>query len=100
MAMVAPMVMGWLGKQVLSGKLNADDLGSLLGKEKKKAVKKDSDLGDLLGSGGGLGGLLGSVLGGATDGEDDGFGLDDVVDMASGNKGGLLGTLGKLFGRK
>lgn len=103
MSMVAPMVMGWIGKQVLGGKLDADALGGLLGKQKKEAVKKDSGLGDLLGSAGGLGGLLGGLLGveeeKPTKSKKSGKSTKRSKASGSGD-GGLLGTLGKLLGGK
>lgn len=74
LALLAPVVMGYLGKQT-----------------KAKSVDNDSALTDLLGGllGGGSGAdILGSLLGGG-DGK-----------SAVGNLGGILGGLGNLFGKK
>lgn len=75
-ALLAPVVMGYLGRQA-----------------KSKNVKDGNGLNDLLGgllggsSGGGIGDLLGSVLGGSSKSN-------------SGGLGGLLGGLGGLLGKK
>jgi hypothetical protein len=74
--MLAPMVMGWLGKKVTSGSLNPAGLGGLLQEEKATAESSMPDLGN----------LLGSVLGGA--------------DAGSGGAGGLMSMLKNLFGGK
>lgn len=67
--LLAPIVMGMLGKKANagsgseSGGFGLDDLGSILGREKEDAKSRNPDLGDLLdsisGGSGGLGGLLG-----------------------------------------
>lgn len=74
--MLAPMVMGWLGKKVTSGSLNPAGLGGLLQEEKSAAESAIPD----------LGGLMESVLGGG--------------DGATGGAGGLLSMLKNLFGGK
>jgi hypothetical protein len=74
--MLAPMVMGWLGKKVTSGSLNPAGLGGLLQEEKATAESSMPDLGN----------LLGSVLGGG--------------DTGSGGAGGLMSMLENLFGGK
>jgi hypothetical protein len=73
--MLAPMVMGWLGKKVTSGSLNPAGLGGLLQQEKATAESSMPD----------LGGLLGGLLGG---------------DESSQSAGGILGMLKNLFGGK
>ena len=73
--MLAPMVMGWLGKKVTSGSLNPAGLGGLLQEEKTTAESSMPD----------LGGLLGGILGGG--------------DSTQG-AGGLLSMLKNLFGGK
>ena len=72
--MLAPMVMGWLGKKVTSGSLNPAGLGGLLQNEKKSAESSMPD----------LGGLLGGILGGDS----------------SQSAGGILSMLKNLFGGK
>lgn len=74
LALLAPIVMGYLGKEA-----------------KSKSVNNDSGLSDLLGGllGGGSGSdILGSILGGGS-GKNSG-----------GNLGGILGGLGSLLGKK
>lgn len=90
--MLAPMVMGWIGKKVASGELNPSNLGGLLQNEKSSAESAMPD----------LGGILGSILGGgATSGGGGGGG--GVMDSAGGamkNAGGILNMLKGLFGAK
>ena len=80
MAMVAPLVMGVLGKQKKSQGLDASALASLLGGERKAAEQKAPD----------AMGMLGKLI----DSDGDGDIMDDVV----GKLGG--GLLGGLFGGK
>jgi len=75
MQIVAPLVMGLLGKQQQTQGLDIGGLVSMLGQQKQEVQKSSPDLTDVLGS------LLGSSGGGA--------GL-----------GSLLGGLGKLFGKR
>lgn len=77
---VAPLVMGALGKMRKGS--DAEDITTTLTKERKKIEEEDNgiDLGSILGTLGGLGGLVG---GGSSGG---------------GGGGGLLGMLGGLFG--
>ncbi len=82
MKMLAPLIMGYLGKQKSSGSL---DLGSLA---------------EMLGGGGAGGGLnlpggLGDLLGGLSGG-----GGAPAGSGAQKSSGGLGGLLGKIFGRK
>ena len=82
LALLAPIVMGMIGKKSNAspgGGFSLDDLGSILGREKQDAKSKNPDIGDILdsfggsrrsggsGSGGGLGGMLDSLLGGKRD---------------------------------
>ncbi|MEP6780219.1 MAG: DUF937 domain-containing protein [Gemmatimonadaceae bacterium] len=68
LAMLAPIVMGALGKARSSGNLDAGSLASMLGQEHQ----------NLNASGGGLGGLMGML-----DSNHDGSIADDVMGMAS-----------------
>ncbi len=79
LALLAPVVMGMLGKRggvasggTSSGGIGLDDIGDLLNREKDDARSTNPDLGDLLdsftgggsgarGSGGGIGDILGSL---------------------------------------
>jgi hypothetical protein len=69
--LLAPIVMGMLGKKERGGGLSLDNIGDALGRDTKRATDEQPDLGDLLGqvlggggSGqGGIGDLLGSILG-------------------------------------
>jgi hypothetical protein len=74
LALLAPVVMGMIGKKSNAspgGGFDLNDLGSILGREKADARDRNPDLGDLLdsftGGSGGLGGALGDLLGGGRD---------------------------------
>ena len=80
LALLAPIVMGMIGKKSNAspgGGFSLDDLGSILGRERQDAKSKNPDIGDILdsfggsggsgGSGGGLGGMLDGLLGGKRD---------------------------------
>lgn len=80
LALLAPIVMGMIGKKSNAspgGGFSLDDLGSILGRERQDARSKNPDIGDILDSfggsggsgrsGGGLGGVLDSLLGGKRD---------------------------------
>jgi len=81
LALLAPIVMGMIGKKSNAspgGGFSLDDLGSILGREQQDAKTRNPDIGDLLDrfgqgssgsdrSGGGLGGLLDGLLGGKRD---------------------------------
>lgn len=90
-AMLAPIVMGYLGKE-----------------SKGKNVQSGGGLGDLLGGlmGGSANGSSagGSILTSLLDQDGDGqLGINDVITAMSGNKkksGGIGGLLGGLFGKK
>lgn len=69
--LLAPIVMGMLGKKERSGGLSLDSITDALGNDTRRAADEQPDLGDLLGSvlggsgsgQGGIGDLLGSILG-------------------------------------
>ena len=67
MAMLAPLIMGFLGKQKSSGGMDASALSKLLGAQSGDLGKLlQGPLGDMLlggGKSGGLGGMLGKLLG-------------------------------------
>lgn len=89
---LAPLVMGYLSRQKKQQGLDAGGLGAMLGQERQQAEQRSP----------GLGGLA-SIL----DADGDGFGLDDVIDMATGaagggqqkSAGGLAGILSKFLRR-
>ncbi len=91
LTMLAPVIMGYLGKQTKSSGnvTNSSGLGGLLG--------------GLLGSSGSASG--GNILSSILDQDGDGqVGLNDAIAAVSGkgksSGGGLLGMLGRLFGKK
>ena len=78
LALLAPIVMGMIGKKSNAspgGGFSLDDLGSILGREKQDAKSSNPDIGDILdsfgqgsgGSSGGIGGVLDGLLGGKRD---------------------------------
>jgi hypothetical protein len=93
LAMLAPVIMGYIGKEKQASGANAGGLGDLLGgilggAQQQAQAQPSSPLNDILGSvlggatqqsGGGLGDLLGSVLGGGN--------------QKQGGLGGLLGSI-------
>lgn len=79
--MLAPLVMGYLGKQKKAEGLGADDLAGRLQAERSKTEEQAP----------GLGGLAAII---DTDG--DGLDLDDVTNLAKGS-GGLGGLLGNIL---
>ena len=99
LAMLAPIIMGYIGKQKQANGVNAGGLGDLLGSilggaQQQAQAEPANPLNDLLGSvlggatqqsGGGLGDLLGSVLGGGNQQQ---------------QQGGLGGLLGSILGGK
>lgn len=100
LAMLAPIIMGYIGKQKQTNGVNAGGLGDLLGgilggAQQQAQAEPANPLNDLLGSvlggatqqsGGGLGDLLGSVLGGGNQQQQ--------------QQGGLGGLLGSILGGK
>lgn len=84
--MLAPIVMGYLGKRLRGGGLDAGGLGSLLGAEREQARQQDS----------GLGGLLDMLGGGQQQQQQDqGGGLMDLAgDLLKGPAGkAILGQI-------
>lgn len=71
--LLAPIVMGMLGKKERTGGLSLDSITDALGRDTQRAASEQPDLGDLLGSvlgggsgaeqSGGLGDVLGSIFG-------------------------------------
>ena len=84
MTMLAPLVMGFLGKEKSSGGLDISSLGQLLGGA--GGLKLPGGLADL------LGGLGGSTAAAASDGSQ--------ATSGAAKSSGLGGLLGRLFGRK
>ncbi len=94
LAMLAPVIMGYIGQQKQANGVNAGGLGDLLGgilggAQQQAQAEPANPLNDILGnvlggqqSGGGLGDILGSVLGGGNQKQSDGLG--DLL-------GGILG---------
>ena len=68
--LLAPIVMGMIGKKGRSGGLSLDSITDVLGNDTKRAADESPDIGDLLGSvlgggqsgKGGIGDVLGSIL--------------------------------------
>jgi hypothetical protein len=73
--LLAPVVMGMIGKQQRGGGLSLDNLTNVLGGDTKRAANDAPDLGD----------LLGSVLGGGS---------------GQGSTGGIGDVLGSIFGKR
>jgi hypothetical protein len=94
--MLAPMVLGWIGKKVASGGLNANSLGGMLQGEKQSAESSMPDLGDLLGGilGGGGSGGVGAMLSSGMDA------LSGGGTAAKKSGGGILDMLKGLFSGK
>ena len=94
LAMLAPIIMGYIGKEKQANGVNAGGLGDLLGgilggAQQQAQAEPANPLNDILGSvlggqqsGGGLGDILGSVLGGGNQKQSGGLG--DLL-------GGILG---------
>ncbi len=71
--LLAPIVMGMLGKKERSGGISFDNITDALGNDTRRAADDSPDIGDLLGSvlgggksgesGGGIGDVLGSIFG-------------------------------------
>lgn len=83
--LLAPIVMGYLGKRLAGGGLDAGGLGSLLGGEKEQVRQQDS----------GLGGLFDLLGGGQQEQQAEGGGLMDLAgDLLKGSAGkAILGQI-------
>jgi hypothetical protein len=96
LAMLAPVIMGYIGQQKQANGVNAGGLGDLLGGILGGAQQQTQQSNDPLSS------ILGSVLGGAT--QQSGGGLGDLLGSVLGggnqqqNQGGLGGFLGSILG--
>ncbi len=75
--MLAPIVMGALGKTQRSQGLDSGGLGAILGQEQRRMERKEP----------GLGGMLGSLL----DRDGDGSAMDDLAKIGGSVLGGLFG---------
>lgn len=98
LAMLAPVIMGYIGKEKQQNNVGAgglgDLLGGILGNAQNQSQASNDPLSNILGSvlgsggsqssGGGLGDILGSVLGGGGNNNKQGGGLGDIL-------GGFLG---------
>jgi hypothetical protein len=123
LAMLAPLIMGYIGQQkqsngVTSGGGLGDLLGGILGNAQNQAQSQPSNplndiLGSVLGSGSNgqssgnpLNDILGSVLGGGSQANSSGNPLNDILGSVLGGGqqnqqgGGLGGLLGGLLGGK
>ena len=86
--MLAPIVMGYLGKKLTGGGLDAGGLGSLLGGEREQAKQQDS----------GLGGLFDLLGGQQEQQQDQGGGLMDMAGDLLGSSAGKA-ILGQILGK-
>jgi hypothetical protein len=73
--LLAPIVMGMLGKKERSGGLSLDNITDALGGDTQRAANESPDIGD----------LLGQVLGGGS---------------GQGQSGGIGDVLGSIFGKR
>ena len=85
---LAPIVMGYIGRQVTSGGLDVGGLGALLGQEREQAKQQDS----------GLGAIFDVLSGnGKPDAPQQGGGLLDVAGDLLGSSAGKA-ILGQILG--
>lgn len=100
LGMLAPIIMGYIGKQKQSNGVSSGGLGDLLGgilggAQSQAQAEPSNPLND----------ILGSVLGGGTNTQSSGNPLNDILGSVLGGnqqkeQGGLGGILGGLFGGK
>jgi hypothetical protein len=101
LAMLAPIIMGYIGKQKQSNGVNSggglgDLLGGILGNANQQAQGQSTNP---------INDILGSVLGGGSSSADSGNPLGNILGSVLGGggnqqQGGLGGLLGNLFGGK
>ncbi len=84
---LAPIVMGYLGRRLRSGGLDAGGLGAILGGEREQVKKQDP----------GLGGIF-DILGGGSKQDDGDGGLMDMAGDLLGSSAGKA-ILGQILGR-
>lgn len=84
---LAPIVMGYLGKRMNSGGLDAGGLGAILGGEREQVKKQDP----------GLGGIFDILGGGSKDDDSDGGLMDMAGDLLGSSAGKAI--LGQILGR-
>ncbi len=77
LSMLAPIVMGALGKAKRQGGLDSGGIGAMLGQEQERMVRREP----------GIGGMLGSLL----DKDGDGSAMDDLAKIGGSVLGGLFG---------
>ena len=77
LSMLAPIIMGALGKAQRRQGLNPGNLGAMLGQEQRRMERREP----------GLGGMLGSLL----DADGDGSAMDDLAKIGGSVLGGLFG---------
>jgi hypothetical protein len=87
LTMMAPLVMGALGKKKKENQMSADQVAADLAAERAEAEKKDDN------------NLLGSVLG-MLGGMSAPTAPEPAASSGGGGLGGILGALGGLFGKK
>lgn len=85
---LAPIVMGYLGKRLRGGGMDAGGLGSMLGLEREQVKKQDS----------GLGGIFDILSGGQQQQQDSGGGLMDMAGDLLGSSAGKA-ILGQILGK-
>lgn len=85
---LAPIVMGYLGRRLRSGGLDAGGLGAILGGEREQVKKQDP----------GLGGIFDILSGGGEQQDDSGGGLMDMAGDLLGSSAGKA-ILGQILGR-
>lgn len=84
---LAPIVLGYIGRRLQGGGLDAGGLGAILGGEREQVKKQDP----------GLGGIF-DILGGGSSNDDSGGGLMDMAGDLLGSSAGKA-ILGQILGR-
>lgn len=83
---LAPIVMGYIGRRLRSGGLDAGGLGSILGGEREQVKKQDPGLGSIF-----------DILSGGQDDDSDGGLMDMAGDLLGSSAGKAI--LGQILGR-